>query len=284
MEGLIATALSAGAVYGLIALATTVVYQSVGVLNFSFTIVGTIGAYCTIAMIGADQPLLFSLAMGFAASACASLLVGMTINWAFAQADMTTRSSVTLIFALAFLALAERIFGDDPRLAPRIMPEGGLLLGEVVVTHATIIAVLVAVVVLIATDVTIKRTRLGHRLQAISENVRTAILADLPVRSLVMGLWLIAGGFAYIAILLIMPSRPVSIQVLTLLMLPGFAAALLGAFDSVRLALVGGFLLGLMEALAAQTGSVIIRGVLPFCMILAALLWLQWSKKWDDAR
>ncbi|MEO0391529.1 MAG: branched-chain amino acid ABC transporter permease, partial [Pseudomonadota bacterium] len=199
-------------------------------------------------------------------------------------ADMTTKSSVTLIFALALLSIAERLFGDDPRLAPQVFPQGGLALGDVVVTYTAVIGVAVAIMSVLAADWLLRKTIVGFQLRALSEKPRTAMLHALPVMRLTIGIWMVTGAFAYFAILLIMPSRPVSLQILTLLMLPGFAAALLGAFKSIHLALVGGFLLGLLEALAAQQGSVILRSIVPFLVILSALLWIQRSERWDDAR
>lgn len=112
-----------------------------------------------------------------------------------------------------------------------------------------------------------------------------AELLGVPVRRLALAVWGISGIVTTLALMLIAPLRSPDFGSLSLLVVPAFAAALVGAFSSFRAALVGGISIGVIEGLASGfVGLNQYRAAVPFLVILAVLLWSQRGARWDEAR
>jgi branched-chain amino acid transport system permease protein len=70
-----------------------------------------------------------------------------------------------------------------------------------------------------------------------------------------------------------------------MLIIPAAAAALLGGFKRLDLAVVGGLLLGLINGMVAQIGELaLVRNFVPLLFIVILLLWSQRKEVWDAAR
>ncbi|WP_258567127.1 hypothetical protein [Microbacterium sp. Se5.02b] len=88
-----------------------------------------------------------------------------------------------------------------------------------------------------------------------------------------------------IAIIIVAPSQSNDATSLSMLIVPAAAAALLGGFRRLDLAVVGGIVLGVLGGLVAQIDEVaLVRNFLPFLFIVVLLLWTQRKEVWDAAR
>src|SRR5205085_10015247 len=119
----------------------------------------------------------------------------------------------------------------------------------------------------------LRRTRLGLATRAAAENDEVASLAGVPVRTVALVAWSIAGGLAALAAILAGPSRPVITTVAAgpTFMVRGLLAALLVGFGSLPMVLLAGVGIGALEALViwnAPSGG----GVLE--VVLLALVWV----------
>jgi branched-chain amino acid transport system permease protein len=84
---------------------------------------------------------------------------------------------------------------------------------------------------------------------------------------------------------IVAPSQSNDAVALSMTVVPAAAAALLGGFRRLDLAVVGGLVLGMLDgALAQLQGLTLLRYFLPFLMIVGLLLWLQRREVWDVAR
>ncbi len=206
------------------------------------------------------------------------------VRW-FSEADVQTKSSVTIVFMLGIFAIGARVFGDAPRAAPRLFPNFSLEVGGVFFSAGTIVGLVVAVLVAIALTIAQKKTRTGIILAALSERPNTAQLLGVRVGVLAMAVWALTGALATLGITLIMPTRPSNFLVLGLLLLPAIAASLFGVFRHIYLALLGGITLGVLEALATYFDALApFRQALPFFVVLIILIWSQRGEVWDAAR
>jgi branched-chain amino acid transport system permease protein len=88
-----------------------------------------------------------------------------------------------------------------------------------------------------------------------------------------------------IAIIIVAPSQSNDATSLAMLIVPAAAAALLGGFRRLDLAVIGGVVLGVLSGLVAQIDEVaLVRNFLPFLFIVVLLLWTQRKEVWDAAR
>lgn len=273
-----------GAAYALLAIGIAIMYRTVGVLNFAQTAIGVFGAFVGVVL--ADSlPQPYAACIGILAGAGIGLGAGIIIVAWFKDSDIQTKSSVTIVMMLGLLAIGERVFGDHPRAAPRLIPRFDIEIGSVYLSLTTIVSLLFAIGAAIAIDQLQRRTRVGVHLSALSERPKTAELLGIKVRALSLSVWALTGGLATLGITLIMPMRPSNFLVLTLLLLPAMAGALLGLFRNIYLALLGGILVGVLEAAATYFSDLApYRQALPFLVVLVVLLWSQRKEAWDAAR
>jgi branched-chain amino acid transport system permease protein len=97
--------------------------------------------------------------------------------------------------------------------------------------------------------------------------------------------WFVTGVISAIAIMIVAPSQSNDATSLSMLIVPAAAAALLGGFRRLDLAVVGGVVLGVLGGLVAQIDEVaLVRNFLPFLFIVVLLLWTQRKEVWDAAR
>ena len=98
-------------------------------------------------------------------------------------------------------------------------------------------------------------------------------------------MWFVTGVISAIAIMIVAPSQSNDATSLAMLIVPAAAAALLGGFRRLDLAVVGGVVLGVLGGLVAQIDEVaLVRNFLPFLFIVVLLLWTQRKEVWDAAR
>jgi branched-chain amino acid transport system permease protein len=97
--------------------------------------------------------------------------------------------------------------------------------------------------------------------------------------------WAVTGAISAITILIIAPTQSNDAVSLSMLIIPAAAAALLGGFKRLDLAVVGGLLLGLINGMVAQIGELaLVRNFVPLLFIVILLLWSQRKEVWDAAR
>lgn len=274
-----------GSVYALLGVSLVLVYRMTGVLNFAQTAIGAFGAYTFIALAQAGIGVVPAALLGLLASAALSLFLGWLMVSFFLEEGPEIRATVTIAFCLGILALGFRVFGDNPRPMPRILPEWSLEMGRIVLSSGTIISLAFAALTAGGLALLMQKTRIGLQMRGMAARPTTAKIIGIPVTRLSYIVWILVGMIAAIAITLAAPTRSSSFLSLTLLIIPSLAAALFGLYRSFGLALFGGLLLGLLEGVATMgsfTGT--LRNILPLIAISLMLGWTQRKERWDASR
>jgi len=274
-----------GGLYAVIAVCLTLTARLVRVLNFAQVIVGGTAAYCVSVLHGDGLPDPAGVLAGLLVAAALSAALGWVMARWFAQAGTDRRSAVTIVAFVLLLSVSYLLFGSYPRQFPNLLPGVAFAVGGVEVTKAALAVVAVAVAVTVGSKIVLDRTQLGLRLQALSERPVTAELTGIRSTPLTIGVWVATGLTVAVAVLLAAPTSVNDQASLGLLVVPGCAAALIGALRNLVPALFGGLALGVGEGMLAQTTAVgHYRDVVPFGVILAVLIWSQRKEVWSDAR
>ena len=177
------------------------------------------------------------------------------------------------------------MFGCYPRQFRCLLPGVAVRLSGVDIADATVVTVTIGIAVTVGSQLLLRGTQIGLRLRALSERPVTAELAGIRAARLTTGVWVATSVTVGVVVLLAAPTTVNDQASLGLLVVPGCAAALIGAFRSLGLALLGGFALGMGEGMLAQTTVLAhYRDIVPFGVILAVLLWSQRREVWDEAR
>ncbi|MFV0434586.1 MAG: branched-chain amino acid ABC transporter permease [Leucobacter sp.] len=284
VEGIV-SGLVAGSAYAIIAVCVVILYRLVGLLNFSQAAIGALGAYTAYALNGPAFPLAVAVLIGILASGLIAGLAGWIMAVWFGEASIMARSAVTIVLLILLLTLGFRLFGNSPRVMPSIVPEASFQVGGVWISLTTLVALAVTFALAGLLTLVLRRSNIGHRLQAMSERPTTAQLLGVNSRLLSVGVWVVAGMVSSIAILLIAPSQNPTFGTLSFLVVPALAAGLIGAFSNVWIAVVSGLAIGIIEGAGARISVISdYRGAVPFLVIILALIWLRRKAVWDAAR
>ena len=278
--------LAAGGAYALLGVCLVFTYRLVSVVNFTGSAIGATGTFAMVMSheVGVNLPLaiLAGLAVG---TITAALLGAVMMKW-FSGAPPQTKAAVTVALLVGMVALGLRITGGQhPRPFPDLVPGAAFTLAGVVVTRAALVTITLAFLFTIAATAFLNKTRTGLKLRALAERPMTAELMGIPTRRLSISVWAVAGLATTLALMIIAPQRAPNFMTFSMLVVPAFAAALIGSFRSFWLTLIGGICLGLLEGMAAGLSALAqFRSAVPFLIILAVLLWSQRRARWDEAR
>jgi branched-chain amino acid transport system permease protein len=144
--------------------------------------------------------------------------------------------------------------------------------GGIRATPDQMLALAVAVLVVVGVHLLLSRTAIGRSMRAVSENPQLAGLAGVNVRQVIRIVWVLGAGLAAVAGViagLLVQIRP---QMGLDLLLPLFAAAILGGIGSVPGAMFAGLIIGISEAVAVAAVGAQWRAAVSFVILVAVLL------------
>lgn len=278
--------LAAGGLYAVLAVCLTLMSRLVRVVNFSQAATGMFGGYVAVWLVGqAGTPIWLATIVGIVIGGGLSALIGWIIATWLPEADTSTRSAVTVGPLLLLISLSFILFGNKPQPFTPVIAGPAFTAGNVVISQVTVVTVLLSIVVAVGCHVILTRTLVGTKLRALSERPTTAELLGIASKPLSVAVWTVTGVISSLVILIIAPSQSNDATSLAMLIVPAAAAALLGAFRRLDLAVIGGLALGILQGAVAQIDQVsFVRNFLPFLFIVGFLLWLQRKEVWDVSR
>jgi len=141
-----------------------------------------------------------------------------------------------------------------------------------VVSLQSVVVLAVAVATVIALHLLLNKTRLGRCMQATAQNPTVARILGIPVGRMMLYTFLINGVLVAIASLLISPIYLAKFTNGEALGMAAFIAAIIGGFNQVRGAILGGIILGVLDNLSAAYLSSAYRGAFPLVILIAVIL------------
>ena len=284
LQGAIA-GLAAGGVYAVIAVCLTLTAQLVRVINFSQAAIGMFGAFLAVTFSGMGIPQVPAIALGIILGALLSAGLGWVIATWLPEASISARSAVTVAALLLLISISFILFGTKPKMFRAVFSGPAFTLEGVVISQVTVVMVILALVVALGAQLVLGKTSIGVKLRAIADRPVAAELLGVPVKPLAIGVWAVTGLIVGMAIAIVAPTQTSDAMSLSMLVISASAAALLGGFKRLDLALIGGLLLGMAQGAAAQFSQLILlRDWIPLIVIVVFLLWNQRREVWDAAR
>ncbi|MCZ7566210.1 MAG: branched-chain amino acid ABC transporter permease [Burkholderiales bacterium] len=249
---LLVSGCATGAVYALAAMGFVLLWQTSGTINFAQGEFVMLPAFAMLAGLALGLP----LPLAFLASLVVAALV---LGAAFKRVvvDPLVRAGVLpLVVATLGLSLAAKHavrvgFSAEAQPFPQIFPEGVWNVLGVRVSAADVGTLLVAGALLAALHLFITRTLFGRSMQACAQNPDAARVLGIDVAGMILATFVINALLAACAALLVTPVWFARFDMGEAIGLKAFFAAIIGGFNQMRGALLGGILLGVLENLAA---------------------------------
>ena len=269
--------ISIGSVYAIIALGYTMVYGIAKMLNFAHGDVIMVGAYISFCVTNyLDLPVFVSIL----ASIVVCTVLGVIIEALAYKPLRGTPSLAVLITAIGvsyFLQnSAQLIWGSAPKNFTSIVTYKPITLfdGRIVITDEVIVTVLVSALVMVGLTLFTGKTRIGKAMRAVSEDRDAAQLMGINVNQTISVTFAIGSALAAVAGVLLCSTVPTLMP--TTGSMPGiraFTAAVFGGIGSIPGAMIGGILLGVIEALSKaylpnQFSDAIVFGVLILVLLV----------------
>jgi branched-chain amino acid transport system permease protein len=260
-----------GSMYALVALGYTMVYGIIGLINFAHGDVLMVGALVSwtfvTAMSGAGMPgwLLLLLSVPLAILVCCVLNFSIEkvayrpLRNAPRLAPLITAIGMSLLLQ----TLAMIIWKPNPKPYPLLLPTEPINLGGPVISVTQCLILGLTAVILAGLMYLVNKTKLGRAMRATAENPRVAALMGVRPDMVISATFII--GAALAAVAGVMWAANYGTVQHSMGFLPGlkaFTAAVLGGIGNLAGAVVGGILLGLVEAIGAGYLGELTGGVL----------------------
>ncbi len=253
-----------GATYGLIALGYTMVYGIIQLINFAhgeIFMIGAFGSYATYRYVLPDStPVGVALPLMLLGGMVASVAIAVTIErLAYRPLRHAPRLAplITAIGISIFLQELVRLYfpGAKSKIAfPQLIGGDPLPLGfGATISRAKAVVVVVAIVCMIALATFIRRSRTGRAMQATAQDPDTARLMGINTDRIIVTAFVLGASLAAVAGLAQgLYLGQIDFRMGFLAGLKAFTAAVLGGIGNIQGAVLGGFVLGLVETFAVQ--------------------------------
>lgn len=274
---LVVSGLFAGAVYALYGLGITMVFKATRVPNFAHGAIGTVGAFVFFKIWDQSQPRLqiqhlhvqipftpigwdpvlprLPLVAAIVVAITASALLGLALERFFMR-RLVGAPTISLIVATIGLfimvtGLAIDLFNKQTETVPPIVGERVYELAGLRFFGDDIVVAVLALVLALTLGWFFKATNLGIAIRATADSRETARLLGINANRVASFSWAVGSTLATIAALLIVSrgNRQLDFVSLTVLILPGFTAAMFGGFMSLVGTFLGGLALGVAQTL-----------------------------------
>lgn len=266
--------LSLGSIYALIALGYTMVYGIIKLINFAHGDIYMLGAYVafiTTTYFG------FSFFPAMIASMVVCGILGVLIERiAYKPLRHATRIAA-LITAIGVSYVLEYttqyVMGSEVKTYPTLLSNASFTLGPVTISMQQVYIFTITIILMIALQLIIKKTKMGRAMRAVSVDEDAAKLMGINVDTTISFTFLLGSSLAGVAGILVGIYYN-SIDPL-MGMIPGlkaFIAAVFGGIGSVPGAMIGGLFIGIAETMVVAYGSSLYRDAIVYLILILILI------------
>ncbi len=262
--------LSTGAVYGLFALGLVLIYRGTGIVNFGQGQIFMLGAFGGWVAVAAGFPWLVVFAVAVLTGSVASLLLYLLLR-GLRLSNALHVTMATLGFGIVATGVVRLVFGTQPRVLPSPTGFELLRIGSVATEWTNVLVMTVSLAAWLAIWLLLERTRIGLEMKALYQDAEATELMGVNVPLLATSIWMLGGAVAGLAGVVLAPLTTVTPD-MGMIIVHGFAGAILGGFERIDGAMVGGLGLGVLQVLVGSYLSTSHASVLSLVVVVAILV------------
>jgi branched-chain amino acid transport system permease protein len=266
---------AAGLMYSLVALGFVLIFKASGVFNFAQGVMVLFSALTLVGLIEHGAPVGVALV----------LTVGVMIALAFAIERVVLRPLVNQPHIILFMAtiglnfflegFGELLWGAEVKKLDVGIPDSSFMMAGVLVNSLELTAAGTAAVLVTVLAVFFQRTRIGRALRAVADDHEAALSIGIPLKTIWVVVWSVAGIVAIVAGIMWGAKSGVQFS-LSLIALKALPVLILGGFESVPGAILGGLIIGVGEKTAEVYWGPLVGGAIEnwFAYVLALVFLL----------
>ncbi|MDD2492404.1 MAG: branched-chain amino acid ABC transporter permease [Bacilli bacterium] len=245
-----------GSIYALVALGYTMVYGIIKLINFAhgdFIMVACFVTYSGIILFG--LPIWLSLILALVFAVVLGIITEKVAYKPLRNSPRITALITAIAISLLFQNVSQKIFTSNPKIAREIIELKIYHIGDVVINNIAIITICVSIASMILLAVFVNKTRTGKAMRAVSENPDAARLMGINNNKTITITFAIGTFLAGIAAIMYYAYSGYLTPTLGgKLGLYAFVAAVVGGIGIIPGAMLGGFLIGIIEVLPYMVG------------------------------
>jgi branched-chain amino acid transport system permease protein len=265
--------MATGSIYGLAALGFTLLWQASGTINFAQGEFVMLPAFAMLGLAAIGAPLLLAFVL-------TCIVATAVLGWAFKRgiADPLLRfGMMPIVVATIGLAIAARNgvragFSAEAHAFPNLFADRLFNIAGVTITLADIGTLVLALVLVFATQAFLSKTVTGRAMQAVAQNTESATVLGINVSRMIFYTFAINAVLACGAALLVTPTYLAKFDMGESLGNKAFFAAIIGGFNNSRGALLGGLIVGVFENLAAAYISPAYKDAVALLLFMVVIL------------
>jgi branched-chain amino acid transport system permease protein len=262
---------AAGGAYALVAAGYTIVHSTLKFINFQHGYMVALGGYVTYALaVNARLNFILSAVIAILVVAASGIVIERVGYRPLRRASRMAPLLVSL--GLTYILQSVILFIWGPAYQSFDVPTRPVMIGGAVITTNEILMVVLSLVALLALDLFLRKSKLGIAMRALSDNLDAAAIMGIDTDRLISGIFVLASGLAALAGVLIglefyiQPTMGFPIIIRTL------AAVTLGGIGNIQGAIVGSYVIALVENLGVWFFSPAYRDAYPYVILILALV------------
>ena len=263
-----------GSIYALMAIGYAVIYGVVGLVTFTYgeiIMMGSFSAFYYFILFGDN--LFFALIAGFITAAVVGIVVHKVCYQRFLDAPRYISLICTIGMSMFLKNFATIVFGSEMKGMPAFFTGKFIEIGTIRVGYMQLLIIGIVIALSLLLTLYLKKTRMGMKLRAVSQDKKAAALVGINVKSTTLigncigcGLGGVAGillGVYYNSVLPTMGGMAGH---------KAFSSMVLGGLGSISGAAIGGVLIGVVENLGIAVTSSGLRDVFAFLLLVLVLV------------
>ena len=266
----VASGVVIGAIYGLIGVGFTAVYNVTGIVNFAQGDFASLGALGAIGLIALGLPALPAIAVAVLVMGLLGVLIERVAIRPIGN-DVLRGIIITIGIGVALQGIAVLAWGTDAQALRAFSGEKSLDLGGVTIPPQALWVVGTSLAMMILLWLFFTRTYVGKAFRACSINAAAASLMGIPTRTMRAISFFISAFTGAIAGVIVAPIAFMQYDSGIFLGIKGFVACIIGGFGNPVGAALGGLLLGLLESLSAGYLSSGYKNAIAFVVLIGFL-------------
>lgn len=266
-----------GSLYALVALGYSMIYRSMGLVNFAHGSIYMVGTYFGIIwyrgmVMGLQVPYPIAFIIGILLSA----ILGLVLERIFrplAHLDLMLMLLGTIGLGYVLDNLAVIVWGAEGFAVKSPLSNQPIMIGGIALLPQMLLLIGVSAILMVGLNVFLAKAKIGKAMRAAAMDRETASAMGIPVNTTNALVFAIGAGLAAAAGILAAPIVYVNPAMGSAVGLKGFAAFILGGAGSIPGAIVGGLVFGILEALSAGfVSSAYTKGIAFVVMILVLMI------------
>jgi branched-chain amino acid transport system permease protein len=264
--------LETGSVYALAALGIILVFKTSNITNFSQGALGMFNTFVVTSIFNNfGVPLWVAIIGGLISAFVIGMMIDLIIIRHTKKVSPVAKQIITLGLIMILVGLAPIFFGVDPLNLPRLLPSGNLSVLGANISYNGVFNIIFGLVVMGTLFYVLQYTKVGLAIRTTASNEYTARLMGVPTKTVTLGAWAVGSMLGVISGVMIAPTTTVTLNLMDVVQINAFVAAVLGGFQTFYGPVVGAYIIGVVANLLLFYVSPVWGGQILYVLILLFL-------------